>query len=408
MNTTYTITNNTQFNSIEIAFNGKPSAEVREALKALRFRWHGQKKVWYGYAAEAEARAAIESTGAQQIPEAPKAPTVKKPTAQDHIRIYWNGIKIDGGKLIKCGYSLDNNLDNSESVSIYAHGYGSQLPRDLFEVRNDTDLYTDYFDNDSAHLTPEHPLYKYFRYAAEKAQARMDRTYCEKLRETLNSGRREPWPGHYDNLRADLARREKFLEEFEKKEDPGQPTAEDLAEIDRQRQEAENARKAAEHEKQLRERENYLNIRNNGRHLIETESAAHPIEDGAPVVLIHWSEHPAFESWADDELTLSLAAAEIILRNLDAEQHTNRETVEGWPGYYFKTKFTISGKDANGEDFSYSGRYDLGDGEGGLIQHIRNFGEWYRTHDDFGHEIQNPEETNDTILFADYLATFAA
>ncbi len=56
----YTITNNTEFNSIEIMFDGKPSEEVRDALKALRFRWHGQKRVWYGYKDEQTVRAAIE------------------------------------------------------------------------------------------------------------------------------------------------------------------------------------------------------------------------------------------------------------------------------------------------------------------------------------------------------------
>lgn len=71
MKTTYTITNNAQFNSIEISFNGKPSAEVREALKALRFRWHGQKKVWYGYTSEEKAREAIEGAAAQAQEPAP-------------------------------------------------------------------------------------------------------------------------------------------------------------------------------------------------------------------------------------------------------------------------------------------------------------------------------------------------
>ena len=40
----YTITENPTFNSIEIAFEGKPSEEIRQALKNLRFRWHGVKK----------------------------------------------------------------------------------------------------------------------------------------------------------------------------------------------------------------------------------------------------------------------------------------------------------------------------------------------------------------------------
>ena len=46
----YTITSNEAFNSLEISFNEKPGEAIREALKALKFRWHGVKKIWYGYA----------------------------------------------------------------------------------------------------------------------------------------------------------------------------------------------------------------------------------------------------------------------------------------------------------------------------------------------------------------------
>lgn len=61
----------------------------------------------------------------------------------------------------------------------------------------------------------------------------------------------------------------------------------------------------------------------------------------------------------------------------------------------------------NGEPINYEGRYDLGDGDGGLIAHIRAFGEWARTHNEFGAELEAPPETNDMLEFADYLATFA-
>lgn len=406
----YTITTNAQYSSVEVSFNGKPAEEVRNALKALRFRWHGQKRVWYGYATEEAVRAAIEGKQpeATQSTEKPAKAAKKatKGTEQNRVRIYWNGIKIDGGKLIRCGYSLDNNTDHEPSVSIYARHYDN-LPRDLFEVKNDSDLYTDYFESDRAYLTPAHPLYKYFRYAAEKAQARQDRPYCEHLRETLNSGKREPWPGHYDGLREDLARREAFLTQFEKTADPGQPTAEDLAEIDRQRQEAENARKVAEHEAELREREIYLAQRVNGQRLIKAEQDAHPIEAGEPVVCINWSEHPAFEAYADDELVLSLTAADNIMRELDHEQHETRESGSG-RGWYFKTKFTITGTDDSGEAFTYTGRYDLGDGDGGLVEHIRAFGRYSLTHDEHGHTKPQPDETNDTIRFADFLVGFVA
>ena len=46
---TYTITENKEFNSIEISFTEKPDEKTRETLKANKFRWHSVKKVWYGY-----------------------------------------------------------------------------------------------------------------------------------------------------------------------------------------------------------------------------------------------------------------------------------------------------------------------------------------------------------------------
>ena len=65
---TYEIRENNQFNSKEIYFDGKPSEQVREALKALRFRWHSIKKCWYGYAQEHEIVSAILSTSTEEEP----------------------------------------------------------------------------------------------------------------------------------------------------------------------------------------------------------------------------------------------------------------------------------------------------------------------------------------------------
>ena len=408
----YTITTNAQYKSLEISFDGKPSEEVRNALKGLRFRWHGQKKVWYGFASEEAVRAAIEcgkgtdtTTANETRQRATRAAReATKGTPQTHIRIYYNGIKIDGGKLIRCGYSLDNNADHEESVSIYATDYDN-LPRDLLPVRNESDLYTDYFEKDSAYLTPAHPLYKYFRYAGVKSKIRSLKGYIASYEKELEAPER--WHGRHEYARLEIERSKATLATLEAMTDPGQPTAEDLAEIDRQRQEAENARRAAEHEEELREREKMLNARCNGRRLIEAEQEAHPIKEGEPVVCINWSEHPAFYAWADDSLLLSVEAAENILHRLDAEQNATRETEQGH-GWYYKTKFTITGKDESGEEFSYTGRYDLGDNDGGLIEHIRAFAEYYRTHDNFGHDILHPEESTDQTRFAEYLAGFLA
>ena len=142
----YTITKNAQFNSVEISFTEKPSDAIREILKGLRFRWHSAKKIWYGYKTEEEVRAALDGDNGSQKAEKQTGKAEGK-TAQDHIRIYYNGIKVDGGKLIRCFYSLDNNATGEKSVSISARDY-DHLPADLFEIHNETDLYTDYFDND--------------------------------------------------------------------------------------------------------------------------------------------------------------------------------------------------------------------------------------------------------------------
>lgn len=66
---TYTITANMAHHSNEVTFPGKPSAAVREALKALHFRWHSVRRVWYGYAAPDVIRAALDAAeDGQQAP----------------------------------------------------------------------------------------------------------------------------------------------------------------------------------------------------------------------------------------------------------------------------------------------------------------------------------------------------
>ena len=50
----FTITDNAEFGTLEIKFDGKPSEAVRNALKANKFRWHNKKGVWYGKAERAD------------------------------------------------------------------------------------------------------------------------------------------------------------------------------------------------------------------------------------------------------------------------------------------------------------------------------------------------------------------
>lgn len=412
----YTITANQAFNSLEISFTEKPAETIREALKALKFRWHGVKKVWYGYADRETVEKALQ--GEQITAEATKAQK-KNGTPQNHIKFYYNGLKVDGGELIKVYYYI--NPVQPDSVSISARDY-KKLPRDLFEVKNETDLYTDYFDNDSTTLGADHPLFIYAKYNALKARAKdAERTikYNEKEMQ-----RGEVWKGFLDSRRKNIEEAQKTIEAFKQETDPGQPTAEDLEQINADRQKAENKRIAEEHAAELAERERVLNRRATGRRFIEEIAKIHPIKDGEPVVEIPFSEDPAFYSWTTsqdrtkttihpdgtketeviesaEKLLLSVTAADLVLYHFDMMDVAGQG--------YFKTDFIIRYNDPEtGEESTYNGRYDLGDRDGGLIEHIRNFGKWYLTHDQFGHTKTIPDATNEIVQFANYLQQFVA
>lgn len=76
---TYTINTNPEFNSLEISFTEKPHEKVIEALKALKFRWHRAKALWYGYADESELRKALGENVPEATPtEAPKTEKTNK------------------------------------------------------------------------------------------------------------------------------------------------------------------------------------------------------------------------------------------------------------------------------------------------------------------------------------------
>ena len=92
---------------------------------------------------------------------------------------------------------------------------------------------------------------------------------------------------------------------------------------------------------------------------------------------IGFSEHPAFyDRELNDRYTdLSFALGNRLLGILDEKQHRERQDESKEVGWYHKTDFAIKAV-INGEEFNYDGRFDIGDGEGDLIAHIRNFYEY--------------------------------
>ena len=352
----------------------KESAEYAERAENQRQHWGKDSED----AAKTQSYADYYAAVAERLSASAEQPKQKEP--ETGIKFYYNGIKVDGERLIPCWYSLDNNKNGDPTVSILARDY-KHLPRQYFKVENHSDPYTDYFDSDSTILTPAHPLYRFARYVTLKGMA--NGKTCYRMTEAQET-------------------------EWKNMKDPGQPTAKDLAAVEEMKTAQESARLAAEHAAELAERERVLRQRNEGKQYIIQTAEKHPIVDGAPTVTVCWSEHPAFCAWADDELKLSVAAAENIMRHFDDEQHNTRETEDGH-GWYFKTKVRIEWTDEEtGEAQTYTGRYDLGDGDGGLIEHIRSWGRWCRTHDEKTHQELSdpPQELSENEKLADWLETF--
>lgn len=103
-----------------------------------------------------------------------------------------------------------------------------------------------------------------------------------------------------------------------------------------------------------------------------TEAPSEKKQDGIQFS-IGFSEHPAFyDRQLNDRYTdLSFALGNKLLGVLDEKQHREREGDKNI-GWYHKTDFVIKAV-IGGEEFNYEGRFDIGDGEGDLIAHIKNF-----------------------------------
>jgi len=82
------------------------------------------------------------------------------------IKFYYNGLKVDGGKLQKASYSFQSewttgNRTVPTQLTLYGKNYKSFSKDvcDALTVQNDSDLMTDYFEQDRIRIQPGHPLF---------------------------------------------------------------------------------------------------------------------------------------------------------------------------------------------------------------------------------------------------------
>ena len=102
-------------------------------------------------------------------------------------------------------------------------------------------------------------------------------------------------------------------------------------------------------------------------------------DQGAPEIL--WGEEDSDGWFTESELLgdfveehgdISFALANKMTEYLDEKQHIEREMPEQNSGWYKKTFFRISAN-ISGDEWSYLVREDIGDGDGSVIDHIKQF-----------------------------------
>jgi len=102
-----------------------------------------------------------------------------------HIQFFWNGIKVNGGKLHRIYYSNGTLCNYPEGTfTMYAKDY-ERLPKvPGLTIHNDTDSMTDYFEKDRVRITPDNIFHSEVSKAFQKAEA-----HREKMNEKRNNNR---------------------------------------------------------------------------------------------------------------------------------------------------------------------------------------------------------------------------
>lgn len=109
---------------------------------------------------------------------------------------------------------------------------------------------------------------------------------------------------------------------------------------------------------------------------------------GEPIVTVGFSEHPELS----EGMKFPISQADRLFAELDKKQRSDRELYEN-SGWYHKTDFTVEYR-INGEKNTFEGRYDIGDGDGSLTEHIKSYAQ-YMLKDDIIKSFSSDEKELD-------------
>ena len=125
--------------------------------------------------------------------------------------------------------------------------------------------------------------------------------------------------------------------------------------------------KVANGESEKLQKEFLKNNENNQSMSIPKPEKALP---GEPIVTVGFSEHPELS----EGMKFPISQADRLLAELDKKQRSDRELYEN-SGWHHKTDFTVE-YSINGEKNTFEGRYDIGDGDGSLTEHIKSYAQY--------------------------------
>ena len=151
---------------------------------------------------------------------------------KNEIKIFWNGVKLNG-ELQKFYFSM-----NGENVSfIDNEKYGrATMPKECgLVVINNSDSMTDYFEEDHGTITPDHPLYSFFKNAAQANtlhRAKANVKWLEKRIAKLEGVGDKYAQQALENYTADLEKTKAEVAALEKTVNNAQPTAEDFEKVE--------------------------------------------------------------------------------------------------------------------------------------------------------------------------------
>ena len=195
----YAINKNVNFNSLEITFAGKPDEQTRNALKANGYRWHGVRRLWFGYTDEQTIRAALDGVTIENANEQTTSAKTPERTAKNRLPSLWERCDVSGIK-----QHDKNNLPPVKDIAaLLRKELKTRFPEVKFSITstyNTIDAYIKASPYERRHImkdrrTGEPDKYGYFE---DSDELNAVQAYCKALADSWNYDDSDTMTDYFD------------------------------------------------------------------------------------------------------------------------------------------------------------------------------------------------------------------